>query len=130
MNWVHMGLACRSEAGADRFFVGVLGLTKSEPKTLPAPVSEGCFGVPANLSMIYYDGEGLRFEVFIDPNREPASDPIIHACLAVEERETFLARCDAAGVEVIRVPKGEKTLTFIRDYDGNLYEITQREAQK
>jgi len=123
MQWAHMGLACRSEANADRFFVAVLGLTKSTPKTLAAQVSKGCFGVAADLEMIYYTGEGVQFEVFIDPNRESSNDPLIHACLTVEDRETFLARCEAEDVEVRRVPKGEALLTFIRDYDGNLYEI-------
>lgn len=125
MNWVHMGMACRSEENADRFFVSVLGLTKAEPKTLPAQVSDGLFGVAANLPMLNYNGEGMQFEVFIDPGREPSNDPIIHACLAVEDRDAFLAHCEAHGIEVNRVPKGAHLLTFLRDYDGNLYEIQQ-----
>ena len=123
MNWAHMGLACRSEADADRFFVSVLGLTKSEPKTLPRQVAEGLFGLAADLVMVNYTGERLQFEVFIDPQREVSNDPIIHACLVVEDRDGFLERCRAHEVEVIRVPKGEVLLLFIRDYDGNLYEI-------
>ena len=51
------------------------------------------------------------------------NNPIIHACLKVEDRDAFLARCEALAIEVIRVPKGEALLTFIRDDDGNLYEI-------
>ena len=120
-----MGLSCRSEAYADRFFVDVLGLTKSVPKTLPAPVSEGCFGVAADLPMITYDGDGLHFEVFIAPNREQPNNSIVHACLAVEDRDAFVAHCEAHDIEVRRVPKGESTLIFIRDYDGNLYEIKE-----
>jgi hypothetical protein len=27
------------------------------------------------------------------------------------------------GVQVIRVPKGDRWLTFIQDFDGNLFEI-------
>ncbi|NQU40936.1 MAG: hypothetical protein HQ523_13375 [Lentisphaerae bacterium] len=123
MNWVHMGLACRLEANADRFFVGLLGLTKSEVKTLPATVSDGLFGVAEDLPMINYVGERVHFEVFIDAKRERSNDSIIHACLMVEDRDNFLSRCDDCGVEIIRVPKGEHLLVFIRDYDGNLYEI-------
>ncbi|MDD5708033.1 MAG: hypothetical protein PHR35_19110 [Kiritimatiellae bacterium] len=123
MNWVHMGLACRSVANADRFFVGVLGLTKSEPKNLPRPVSEALFGVGADLAMIYYTGEGLQFEVFVDPNRKTSNDGIVHACLAVKDREAFLRRCEEHAFKVMRVPKGEALLTFVHDDDGNLYEI-------
>lgn len=123
MDWVHMGLACRSEIHADRFFVDVLGLTKSQPKTLPGRLSESIFGVAADLVMINYTGPSLRFEVFIDPNRKRSNDPIIHACLTVEDRDAFLKRCEDHAIEVIRVPKGDALLTFVRDDDGNLYEI-------
>ena len=123
MRWVHMGLSSRSEANGDRFFVDLLGLTKSEPKMLPAPVSRGCFSVDTDLTLIYYDNATTHFEVFIDPERESSTDRIIHACLEVDDRDVFLERCEAAGLQVSRVPKGEKLLTFIRDYDGNLYEI-------
>ena len=118
-----MGLACRSKANADRFFMTVLGLTKSGPKALPCEVSQGLFGVAADLEMINYTGDGLHFEVFIHPDREPPNDTIIHACLAVEDRDAFLSHCEAHGLTVLRVPKGERLLTFVRDYDANLYEI-------
>jgi catechol 2,3-dioxygenase-like lactoylglutathione lyase family enzyme len=32
----HIGLVCRREADADRFFQELLGLEKSERKTIPA----------------------------------------------------------------------------------------------
>lgn len=125
MNWVHMGLACRAEADADRFFVDLLGLTKSEVKTLPAVVADGLFGVAADLAMINYTSKGLQFEVLIDPDRKNSNDPIVHACLEIEDRAVFLERCRMNEVEVIQVPKGERLLVFVRDYDGNLYEIKE-----
>lgn len=118
-----MGLACRSEAQADRFFINVLGLAKSEPRILPRQIVEGIFGLAADLTMINYTGRGIRFEVFIDPNRQRSNDLIVHACLTVEDRDAFLSRCEDHDLNVIRVPKGETLLTFVRDYDGNLYEI-------
>ena len=44
-------------------------------------------------------------------------------CRMIEDCDGFLARCEGHDVEIIRVPKGTSVLTFIRDYDGNLYEI-------
>jgi catechol 2,3-dioxygenase-like lactoylglutathione lyase family enzyme len=120
-----MGLAGRTEADADRFFVTVLGLTKAAPKVLPKAVSDGLFGVAADLTMIDYTGAGVQFEVFIDPHRERSNDPIVHACLSVADRESLLTRCESQGLKVARVPKGDNLLTFVRDYDGNLYEIKQ-----
>ncbi len=125
MNWVHMGLACGSVENSDRFFVEALGLSKSAVKVLPASVSQGLFGILSDLSMVYYSGDRVQFEVFIVPGRVRSNDSVVHGCLAVENRETLLERCAVLDVEVLRVPKGDALLTFIRDYDGNLFEIKQ-----
>ena len=36
-----------------------------------------------------------------------------------------MKRCKAADVAVNRVPKGDRLLTFVKDYDGNLFEIKE-----
>jgi hypothetical protein len=36
-----------------------------------------------------------------------------------------LNECQHLEIEVLQVPKGDRTLTFIRDDDGNLFEIKQ-----
>ena len=123
MGWVHMGMVFRAEAEADGFFCSLLGLEKTEPKTLPAEVSKGIFGVDQDLPMIYYNGLDLQFEVFIDPHYQPSNDRIVHACISVPDIDAFLAKCENADVEIIRVPKGDRVLVFIRDAAGHLYEI-------
>ena len=34
------------------------------------------------------------------------------------DREDFLNRCDMAGLEVRRVPKDDKVVVFVQDFDG------------
>ena len=41
----------------------------------------------------------------------------------VKDREEFIRRCEAMHLEVNRIPKGDTLLTFVKDYDGNLFEI-------
>ena len=50
---------------------------------------------------------------------------IDHVCIAVESLPELLRRCEGAGVVVLRVPKGESLITFIKDTDGNLFEIKE-----
>ncbi len=155
MNLRHVGLVCGSEENADRFFGGVLRLTKAEPKTLPRGLSKALFDIDRELTIINYTGEGVHFEVFIDPfdgpdesgplrvnpDRAPALGPgcrrvdargprragrIEHVCLDVRDLSAFLARCRDAGATVIQVPKGDSLLTFIRDADDNLFEIKEQ----
>jgi len=121
----HYGLACRSEETADRFYEKFLGLKKSERKTVPAALSGLLFGLPRDLAVLSYAGDEVQFEVFVHQGERPAAGSPAHICLEVENLEAFLERCRAMGVPVIRAPKGDKWITFVQDYDGNLFEIKE-----
>ena len=50
----HAGLPCSTEENADKFYRDLLGLNKSEPKTLPSDLSKTIFNLDAELLMINY----------------------------------------------------------------------------
>jgi catechol 2,3-dioxygenase-like lactoylglutathione lyase family enzyme len=119
----HVALTCRSEKNSDRIFKNLLGLEKSEPKILARPLSKAIFNVDAELLMINYRGEQVHFEIFITGQSGNRLKQIGHVCLEVEDLNTILEECQQMEIEIIQVPKGDRTLTFIRDDDGNLFEI-------
>ncbi|MBM3310590.1 MAG: hypothetical protein FJY80_03670 [Candidatus Aminicenantes bacterium] len=119
----HLGLVCRSVERADRFYRDVLGLEKSPPKSLPASLARPLFGLDKDVVVLNYAGKGVRFEVFVLEGASPAAAVPAHACLETDDLEGFLIRCRGWDVPVIRVPKGESWVTFIRDGDGNLFEV-------
>ena len=119
----HVALTCSSEKKSDRFYKDLLGLEKSEPKILPRSLSKAIFNFDSELLMINYRGEQVHFEIFIDGQSVNRVKQIGHACLEVEDLNAFLNECRHLEIEVIHVPKGDRTLTFIRDDDGNLFEI-------
>lgn len=123
MGLLHVALAAGSEEKADRFYVGLLGLEKAEPKLLPAAIGRALFGIERELTIINYTGQAARFEVFICPT---APRGVEHACIAVDSLPELLCKCDELGVETIRVPKGDSMITFIKDPDGNLFEIKEK----
>ena len=43
--------------------------------------------------------------------------------LEVDDLSGFIEKCRSMSVEITQVPKGDNTLTFVRDFDGNLFEI-------
>jgi catechol 2,3-dioxygenase-like lactoylglutathione lyase family enzyme len=124
----HVALACSSEKNSDRFYKDLLGLEKSEPNNLPISLSKAIFSVDSPLIMINYHNEQVCFEIFISANSKPGVNPIAHVCIEIDNLETFLNKCDELEVEVSRIPKGDRTLTFIRDFDGNLFEIKHRQS--
>ncbi len=119
----HVALTCRSEKNSDRFFKHLLGLQKSEPQTLAVSLSKAIFDVDDELLMINYRGENVHFEIFITGQTLNRERQIGHVCLEVKDLKAFLNECRTLEFEVIQVPKGDRTLTFIRDNDGHLFEI-------
>jgi len=127
MELLHVALASSSEDRADGFYVGLLGLRKAEPKVLPAAIGRALFGIARELTVINYTGAAAHFEVFICPAAPPPTGRVEHTCVAVADLSEFLRKCEQARAEVIRVPKGESLITFIKDADGNLFEIKEKQ---
>ena len=108
-----------------------MGLERTEPKTLPRETAEALFGVETDLTMVYYQDENSQFELFIHPHLKSfngARGNVSHDCIQVEDKDGFVEKCEEAGCDVMRVPKGDKVLTFVRDLDGNLFEVQQAVA--
>jgi catechol 2,3-dioxygenase-like lactoylglutathione lyase family enzyme len=119
----HVALTSSSEKNADTFYADLLGLTKSEPKALPLDLSKAIFNLDRKLVMINYHDEQVHFEIFITPSRGKNCPKIEHTCLEVDNLQEFLEKCRRLNLDIARIPKGDKTLTFIKDFDGNLFEI-------
>jgi catechol 2,3-dioxygenase-like lactoylglutathione lyase family enzyme len=126
MDLLHVGLTASSEDRADRFYVDLLGLKKAEPKVLAAEICLAIFGIDRELTVINYVGESAHFEVFVCGAAPAPARRIEHACIAVENLPEFLRKCEKFNLEMIRVPKGESLITFIKDADGNLFEIKEK----
>lgn len=126
MDLLHVALTSSSEDTADGFYVGLLGLKKAEPKILAAEISRALFGADHELTVINYIGGSAHFEVFIWRAAPTPIRRVEHACIAVESLAEFLRKCETFQVELIRVPKGESVITFIKDADGNLFEIKEK----
>lgn len=118
----HFGLIASSEEKADKFYIGLLGLKKSEPKWVEADIAQKLFNINKKILYINYVQEDIRFEIFILPEIELKPEPR-HLCLEVENLENFLNQCFALGLTVKRIIKGDKEVIFISDFDGQLFEI-------
>ena len=94
---------------------------------MPADLSNQIFNIDSEYTIINYADENIHFEIFIDSRKNKTNDKRIdHVCLAVNDLEEFIQKCHAVNAEVLQVPKGDKMLTFNRDFDGNLFEIKEK----
>jgi catechol 2,3-dioxygenase-like lactoylglutathione lyase family enzyme len=125
IKFVHTGLAVSSEENADRFFIDILGLEKSESKILDKKLTQNIFGIDDELLMIHYRGEAIDYEIFVHQDYIAPEKQIAHSCIKVNDLEKIVSKCKNAGVKVIEVPKGSSVVTFISDFDGNLFEVKE-----
>jgi hypothetical protein len=68
----------------------------------------------------------MKVEVFLADPPDERGPRFEHICLEVEDRETFMKKCQGSNVAVNLVPKENRLLLFIQDDDGNLFEIKER----
>jgi catechol 2,3-dioxygenase-like lactoylglutathione lyase family enzyme len=125
MHLIHVALLSRSVENADRFYENLLELEKQTPKTLAGSLSGQIFELPRDkeFTIINYMGPGMHFEIFIDSTYRIDAPPVAHVCIEIGDLVPFLEKCRKLQVPVRRIPKGDKTLTFISDFDGNLFEV-------
>ena len=123
MKLKHVGLVCRSESVADRFYRDLLGLQKSERREISAALARPLFGIDSDVASFYYTGDGFQVEVFIHEAAGETPGRIAHACLEVEDPDQLLTRARALGLAVTRVAKGTGFVSFLDDLDGNRFEI-------
>jgi catechol 2,3-dioxygenase-like lactoylglutathione lyase family enzyme len=129
MKLLHIGLTSRSEKSSDRFFGELLGLKKLELKTVSAALSQAIFNVNADLKIVNYTGDHVHFEIFIGAPGNGGTAQIPHVCLGVKDLAAFIEKCNSLNERVLQVPRGESLLTFVRDGDGNLFEIKERKTE-
>jgi len=122
----HIGLCCRTAERADRFYGEVLGLEFLGTKSVPAELSRALFDIDRELPIRNYSNGRLHVEIFLIEDADPAAaPPPAHVCLETDDLACLFERCRDFGVPVIRTLKGDSWVTFIRDEDGNLFEVKE-----
>jgi catechol 2,3-dioxygenase-like lactoylglutathione lyase family enzyme len=126
----HIALVASSEEMANRFYKEALGLKELRSTVIPASLSKSLFGIDREFKVIDFGDEQIKFEVFIG-NHEAVLPlrKLDHICLEVEDREAFLKKCKEMDFEVLRVPKGDSLVIFLKDGESNLFEIKEKKLK-
>ena len=121
----HVAVVCSSQENADRFYEGVLGLQKIRTSPLSEELGGQIFDIAQKCQIIVYANETFAVEVFVPASPPEKRAPFVHLCLEVENREDFVERCQEMALVVNQITKGDSLLTFVQDFDGNLFEIKE-----
>ncbi len=123
----HIGLFCSSEEKSDLFYGEILGLEKLNAKAVPAALAKQIFDIDSAFRIINYGNDDVKIEIFVGDQHPGPGKSVHHLCIDVAQRESFLKVCEAHGTEIRKIPKGDYELVFIRDFDGNLFEIKEKQ---
>ena len=127
MKFVHTGLGASTEKNADRFFVNILGLEKQIPKILNQEMTRAIFGIAEELLIINYKNENVHYEILVYKEYKTPEKQITHSCLQVKDLINIVDKCRNSGLKVIEVPKEKGVITFISDFEGNLFEFKEEQ---
>lgn len=122
----HVALWNRSERNANIFYGKLLGLDEQYRFSLDAVLAEKIFAIRQPLQAIVFANAHYRIEVFLSEAEQLQIPFINHICFEIENRKKFLQKCNEFGVETTVIPRNGGQTVFIRDFDGNLFEIKDR----
>lgn len=120
----HVALQYSDRKQAEIFFIKVLGMQLQKTFTISEELTNEIFGIKEEMLIDVYQNENACFEIFITDKQTDYSYE--HTCIQINNKEEFIDRCKKYGVEPIFVKKGLKTLLFIKDFAGNLFEIKEK----
>ncbi|MBW1894097.1 MAG: VOC family protein [Deltaproteobacteria bacterium] len=128
MNLHHFAVVCSSIENADKFYENILELEKIKNFIIDKDLTEKIFNIPCECRLLLYSNKNFAVEVFIMPDFNEKKPSFEHFCLEVEDKKKFVQKCKSAECDVNIIPKGDFSLTFIKDFDGNMFEIKEIET--
>lgn len=117
----HVALQYSDRKQAEIFFTKILEMKLEKTFTISNELSNEIFGISRETLVNVYKNENTCFEIFITDKKTDYG--FEHACIQINNKEEFIERCKEYGIKPIFVKKGVKTLLFIKDFSGNLFEI-------
>ncbi|RLF31317.1 MAG: hypothetical protein DRN07_07440 [Thermoplasmata archaeon] len=119
----HVALTYSDKEKADVFFNKILGLELKKTFTLSPELSYQIFGIKQKVTVFSYENEYIRFEIYItDKKTEHTYD---HTCIIVKSFDDFIKKCKKHGLNPFLIEKDGKRYLFLRDFNGNLFEIKE-----
>ena len=119
----HIALSVTSHQEITNFYQDILGFQTMRVFDLKEELSEKIFGIPADVAIAVLTRDELSLEIFI--SNAPTKHGFGHVCLNVEKRDEIIKKAKAMNYKVVNVDRGSYDLVFIKDKNGNLFELKE-----
>ncbi len=118
----HIAINYKDKQKADIFFTKVLNLKLLKSFILNSNLAKQIFNIYQQVDVLVYGNNLTIFEVFI--TQKEIIHIFDHICIKVNNRKEFINKCKKYGLKPYHIDKDEKKLLFVKDFSGNLFEIT------
>jgi catechol 2,3-dioxygenase-like lactoylglutathione lyase family enzyme len=126
MKFLHVAVQMKKIENAVFFFEEIFHLERERTYILKENLAEEIFGIKENYNVILYKLNGGFIEVFIGKKNPCIS--LNHIALSIPNREEVINTAKKFGLWVYEKERRNKNkLVFIKDPDGNLYELKKQE---
>jgi len=122
----HVGIINGNAEQAVLFYRDFLKFEKTREFILSPELSGQLFDISREISVLVFERDGIKLEVFICPECRLPTPDLSHIGLHLDDLAAILDEAQKTGVQNIIGKTGEKTVHFIRDFYGNLIEIKQK----
>ena len=128
----HVGILTAHPQKLMTFYSEKIGFKIAETKDISEELMGRIFGIslPATLTKLKLDQvilEIISLEIRLVKKRPVEAAGYNHWGLAVSNKEAFIQELKAKGVPILEVDRGGRTIIFVVDPDGNLFEICEAE---
>jgi len=121
----HVCIEVSSKERCREVFEEVLGLKPAYSFMIEKDFMERMFAIPNSCEAVVYLDGNTKIEVFIRPEMEKTGGRTSHLCLLLPDRQRILKSSEEKGLAVLHHPRDGRPLYYIRDHDGNIYEIKE-----
>lgn len=119
----HLALTIQNENEVGLFYEQLLGFKLIRKFELNAEMALQIFDFNKNVRVFQLEGHGIILELFMDETAK--QNNYNHWCLSFPDREAFIKKAQNQHAKIIRIPRENHDILFVKDFSGNIFEIKE-----
>ena len=123
MKLEHIALSVSDHKEIEKFYMNILGMKQIKNFVLRKDLAAKIFGINEEINVFLLQKDKVVFEIFITP--EYRKQAFEHICISIKNRKGFINKSMLNGYKVIRIEREFFDLIFVKDKDGNIFEIKE-----
>ncbi|MEA3495068.1 MAG: VOC family protein [Bacteroidota bacterium] len=123
MKLQHIAFSVSNIDEVEKFYADILEMKKLKSFVLKKELAHKIFNINEDTAVFLMGKEELTFEIFV--SNQKVEKGFAHICISVKDREKLIEKVEAQKYECIRIERDNFDLIFIKDKNGNIFEIKE-----